>query len=428
MNTAVKLQSWEGQVIDGRFPLLQWLGGSEDSDVFLTALPAQTSQRAAIKLITADANTAASIFSRWQASAQLSHPHLMQVLDIGRCEINSAPLLYVVMEYAEEDLSQVLPSRPLTTEEASQMLGALVEVLSFIHAKGFVHGHIKPTNIMAVGDQLKLSSDRLQPSGKHGDLLAGAGLYDAPEAASAVMAPASDIWSLGMILVAAFSQHLPAWDSTEQKEPPLPEAIPEPFRTIARECLRVDPKQRSTLEEVQARLPAASPPRTTGLTRIKARTWALIAAQVFVIVLLAGLWLTTHRRPAPLPQPPAKNQQPASVVPPPVPPIAHATAGVVKGEVTDRVIPNVPAGPRRTIQGKVRVSVRLAVDSSGAVSNAALENAGPSKYFANLALTAARRWKFKPAQVDGNAVSSKWILRFRFGRAGTEVVPVETSP
>lgn len=428
MNTAAKLQSWEGQVVEGKFRLLQWLGGSAGSDVFLTELPGPESQKAAIKLISADATTAVSALSRWEAVARLSHAHLLRLFDMGRCEINSVPLVYLVMEYAEEDLSQVLPSRPLTPMETGEMLAALVEVLSFIHGQGLVHGHIKPSNIMAVGERLKISNDSLQASGQHGDPLAGAGLYDAPEIASGVIAPAADVWSLGMTLVAALNQHLPAWDSSEPKDPPVPNSVPEPFRKIARECLRVDPERRWTLQQVRDQLPATSHPQAPG-PRVKQRTWMLIAAPIILIALLTGLWLAAHRRPVPVPHEAVKEEQPVpNSLPLPLSPAASTPTGVVKGDVIHRVLPSVPAGPRRTIQGKVKVSVGVAVDSSGGVSDASLENAGPSKYFANLALTAARRWKFKPAEVDGKPVSSRWTLRFRFGRTTTEAVPAETSP
>lgn len=429
MNTAAKLQSWEGRVVAGRFPLLQWLGDSAGNKVFLTELSGGESQKAAIKLIPAETATAALTLSRWEAIAKLSHPHLMSLFDMGRCEINGASFLYVVTEYAEEDLSQVLPSRPLTAAEATEVLTTLVDVLAFLHAKNLVHARLKPANIMAVGDQLKISSDCLRASGKAGDLLAGAGLYDAPEMATGLMTPASDVWSLGMTLVAALSQHLPAWDSSQMKEPPIADSIPEPFREIARGCLHLDPKQRLTLKQVEALLPAAARPPAARPT-VKARTWLLIAAQVALLALLAGLWLTTHRRSASPPQEAVQQEQPVAQTAPasatPVPPVT--TTGVVKGEVVDRVLPNVSRSARNTITGKIKISVRLAVDENGEVSSAALESPGPSKYFANLALAAARRWTFKPAQLDGKPVSSKWILHFRFTRAGTEFVPVETSP
>jgi TonB family protein len=100
----------------------------------------------------------------------------------------------------------------------------------------------------------------------------------------------------------------------------------------------------------------------------------------------------------------------------------------LKGSVAERVLPDVLPSASQSIQGQVRVAVEVAVDPAGLVSNATFDSAGPSKYFARKALEAARGWKFKPAQVDGRAVSSVWNLRFRFTQSGSEVTPVETSP
>jgi TonB family protein len=88
-------------------------------------------------------------------------------------------------------------------------------------------------------------------------------------------------------------------------------------------------------------------------------------------------------------------------------------------------MPDVSVSARNTIQGKIRVSVRVAVNPQGEVRDANLASPGPSKYFANKALEASRRWKFKPAKVNGRPVSGEWMLRFQFGRTGTEVVPTE---
>jgi TonB family protein len=89
----------------------------------------------------------------------------------------------------------------------------------------------------------------------------------------------------------------------------------------------------------------------------------------------------------------------------------------------DQVLPTVPRSASNTIRGTIRVDVRVGVDPSGDVSAATLELAGPSRYFANLALQAARRWKFRPAQLDGRSVSSEWLLRFSFTREATRVSP-----
>jgi TonB family protein len=68
------------------------------------------------------------------------------------------------------------------------------------------------------------------------------------------------------------------------------------------------------------------------------------------------------------------------------------------------------------------VGVRVLIDPSGSVVNAKLDSAGPSKYFAELALQAARRWKFRPAKVDERNDSSECVIRFEFMKAGTKVV------
>jgi len=107
-------------------------------------------------------------------------------------------------------------------------------------------------------------------------------------------------------------------------------------------------------------------------------------------------------------------------------PAAEAQKGTVPGSVAERVLPNVSQGARNTIQGKIRVAVRLNVDASGNVTEARLTSPGPSKYFANQALQSAHRWKFKPRQVDGQPSASTWLLKYQFGRSGTEVIPSET--
>jgi TonB family protein len=88
----------------------------------------------------------------------------------------------------------------------------------------------------------------------------------------------------------------------------------------------------------------------------------------------------------------------------------------------------VPRNARNTIRGNVRVSVRVSVDHAGKVSAAKLDSPGPSRYFANLALQAARNWRFQPPQIDGHSVASEWILRFQFGRTETQVLPAEAAP
>jgi serine/threonine protein kinase len=202
---------------------------------------------------------------------------------MGTCELFSMPLLYVVMECAEENLAQVLSKRSLTPTETREMLEPVLNVVGYLHGQGFVHGHINPANIMADGDQLKLSSDALRRVGESaGDPAAPAtypgahaNTYDPPESATGFIAPvkglspAGDVWSLGMTLVEALTQHLPAQSPAGQgDDPSVPQALPEPFLDIARHCLLRDPESRWTVAKIAARLEDRSPvPQAPTLVR-----------------------------------------------------------------------------------------------------------------------------------------------------------------
>jgi TonB family protein len=435
MTTAAIRSDWVGRIIDGRFTLLQWLGGSEWSGVYLTELQGPRSQKAAIKLIPADAGDAEAYIAGWAVTTTLSHPHLMRLFHTGRCQIDSAGLLYVVTEYAEEVLSEIIPERPLTPREANEMLAPVLDALFYLHEKGFVHGHLKLSNIMVVDNQVKLSGDSLEVTGELGKHFPALRVYDAPEVTIERISPAADVWSLGVTLVEALTQHPPVWDRSTNREPAVPESIPQPFADIAQECLRFDPARRCTLSDVKARLePARSlpnPVRKSGRTvPAKLRVTALIAAVLVLLAVIAALQLRSHQTRPSLPTGKQRPVPTTAVLPPqsPVPGTQTSKSVAVMGAVAERVLPDVPRSASMTIQGKVEVRIRVTVDPSGDVSNAAFDSPGVSKYFANLALQAARNWRFKPAQVDDQAVSSVWILRFQFRQTGTEVTPVEASP
>src|SRR6202021_2106392 len=113
----------EGRTVDGKFQLLSYLAGSEDSAVFLTSIKVDGGpQEAVIKLIYAGTVDVEKQLLRWKSARELSHPNLLRVFDTGRCEIDGMQLLYVVQEYAEENLAQILPERALTPEETGEML------------------------------------------------------------------------------------------------------------------------------------------------------------------------------------------------------------------------------------------------------------------------------------------------------------------
>ena len=142
------------------------------------------------------------------------------------------------------------------------MLRPSAEALAYLHKSGFVHGRIKPSNIMAVGDQLKISADRVCKSGDRGDARTRS-VYDAPEAATAGLSPAADIWSLGATLVAVLTQNEPMLRTSLGSRWSSLKLFRKPIREIAGRCLQIDPQQRYTatdiLSRLNLRLPASSP-------------------------------------------------------------------------------------------------------------------------------------------------------------------------
>jgi TonB family protein len=448
-------KQYEGQRISETFPLHRYLGGEGNHAVFLTEYGEPAPQKAAIKIILGDPERTDLQLHRWNLVANLSHPHLMRIFTMGRSHLSDDPLIYLLMEYADESLSEVIPTRPLTAEEMREMLKPALSALAYVHGHGFLHGHLTPANILAVDGRLEISSDNLcQIGDTSGSRKPDA--YAPPEIEG--ISPAGDVWSLGVILIEALTQRLPARRLTGQHEPVIPVTLPDPFLEIVRHCLRSDPRSRWTVADIEARLEvldAAGREHKAEKPRATSRKWVFAAAASLVLALLAivlaprllnrqtnspqsseALSIQPQQiRVQPKPeQKPTMRQNAAPVssrvreAEPPAPKAKTSSPDFVPGEVFHQVLPQVPSKARKTIRGKVKVSVRVHIDPSGSVTLAELDSAGPSKYFAQLALEAARRWKFAPAKATDREVFDEWILRFEFFRTNTTVVPVHSFP
>jgi TonB family protein len=107
---------------------------------------------------------------------------------------------------------------------------------------------------------------------------------------------------------------------------------------------------------------------------------------------------------------------------------SNSGSSPARSEVLEQVLPEVSQKARATIRGKVRVAVRVHVDPTGSVSEAALDSPGPSRYFADLALRAARQWQFSTPDAGGHSVPSEWLIRFEFSPAGDKAFPKQTAP
>jgi TonB family protein len=373
-------QQCEGELAGGEFPLDRLLDGREGSAVFLTRFGAG---RAAIKLVPAGQAQAEELVERWNRAASLRHPHLVRILAAGTCELAGTPLAYFAMEYAEENLAEVLRERPLTTDETRDMLQPVADALAYLHSQGLVHGNLKPSNILAVEDTVKISSEAVSA----GD-------------------PAADIRALGVTLVQAL---------TAPGAIPTADALPLPFREIAQDCLHHDPRLRCSAAQIGAwlRSPDRPAPPTTQAEKTAAgksghRYYA--AAAVLVVAGAIAVGLVMHRT--------AASEPSAVELSPPAPASVPSVPPPAQDGITHRVLPDIPAMARNTIQGMTAVVVRVVVDPSGNVTRATLE--GGSHYFGRLALAAARQWQFVPAEGAG---PRNWTLRFEIMPTTTQVIP-----
>lgn len=448
-------KQWEGQTVRGAFDSYELgsaLGGSQSGAVFQTGRGAQKDEKAAIKLIPCDEAGAELRLAGWKLAEKLSHPNIVRIFDMGRCRIGDSDLVFVVTEFADEDLSQILPERPLTAAEAGDMLKPVLDAVSYLHQQKFVHGHIRPANIMAVRNQVKISSDGVL---RAGEIVSGsgAGPYDPPENAIGgnAASPAGDIWSLGMTVAEVLTQRLPLPAAGSEGDPALPASLKEPFAEIVRRCLRRDPQARATIQQVAEILnpaPAASRPTVRPVAPVivsSARRWIAPTIAAVLVVAIVGGWKIVHSgsgesgthsvviddheaegpraqapaMPAPVPKAPAQKRASSIRSENPAP----AESG--RNGTVHQVIPNVSQRALDTIQGRIKVSVRVQVDKSGKVIGAELETPGSSKYFARQAVEAAWGWKFVPAQ---DAAERAWSLQFEFTNSQTKAIAERAAP
>jgi serine/threonine protein kinase len=429
---------WESQVVNGTFPLRRFLGRSNHSVVFLTECRAQNLANAAIKIIPADPGRAESQLARWQLAAALSHPHLIRLLEAGRCKLGGHPFLFAVTEYAEQNLAQILPHRALTVDEVREMLIPALDALAFLHRQNLVHGQLQPPNFLVVNDQLKLASDTIRAAGDATGIdLAG------------------DMRALGATIVEALTQTRPAPESPAAT--PLPATLSPGLADAVQRCLSPEPANRPTVFElrdllnVAAEAPPAVPAPETPAPQMPAPPRAPVpevsgrAGPVAPAATHASAPPVTPRRSAPIGQPPMRwlvpgaavglvllalwggsralrghdsrpiaqpmaSQQTSSpdTVQPPAPQ-SQATP------VVHEEIPAVSRGARDSIHGQIKVVVRVTVDRAGNVVAENLEAHGSSQYFARLATDAAKKWKFAPAD---SQTPREWLVQFEFSRGG----------
>lgn len=465
----------QGQTVNGRFRLGRYLGGTDHSGVFQTLLQGPSSAEVALKLVPAVAAGGDEHLAFLRTAATLAHPHLLRLFDTGRCTVDGETYLYAVMEYADQSLGRLLKQRALTEEEVRELLAPTLQALSFLHARNLVQGQLKPANMLAVGDNLKLATDTVRPISETGTGRTIMSAYDPPEYRDGGYSTAGDIWGLGMSLLEALSRRPATGLDDGRGVVALPLDFPPAFRDLVAQCLSRRPYDRPKVSELEtwlrgpsvrpetrpapvaAQRPAAAaaavvPPSKAAVKEVAfeftapapltapadarlgreasrrdaaKRAWlapGILAVAVAGVLAWAGIRVLGTHHAAPPPAAPAAAAAPQTPSPSTAAPVApSATGPAARTRAPDAVpvlhaeMPDVPARARQTIRGRIKVSVRAIVNSEGKVDATLAEQPGPSRYFERLAIDAARKWTFPPVSAPARRVA---LLRFEFTRAG----------
>ena len=421
----------ETHVVNGVFPLQRCVGSTDHSGVFLTQSTPHAPSAVALKLVPFDPPSASAQLARWQSAVELSHPHLLRMFEAGQCRVDGLDYLYARMEFADQTLAQVLERRPLTEEEARDMLAPALDALAYLHQRNRIHGGLKPSNILVVGNQLKLASDTVR----------------AAEEPDADATSSADVHALGLMLCEALTRVRPS-SLDGAGGVALPAELPMAFRELVARCLSFDPQQRPTVAELQAWLQGdalAAPvptPAQSAATRLVVRVelpssqspeaaavaepgrWRVLPLVICAMVLAALGWFGYRKFSTPrVDTPPAAAVVPVPApLPTPVPaavppPVATATVPpppASRDAPVDEVMPKVSQSSLDTIRGTIRVSVRVTVGADGRVASTIVDDAGPSRYFERRSLDAAKQWTFAPSTENERSMQ----VRFAFTRSG----------
>lgn len=149
-----------------------------------------------------------------RAAAALSHPNIAAVFDYG--EDQDTP--FIVMEYVRgRDLARVLrEDGPLPVDQAIAVVSAAADALAHAHAAGVVHRDVKPANIIVSDDgRVKVTDFGIARATGDATMTAtgtmlGTANYISPEQARGdTVGPASDIYSLGILLYESLTGSVP---------------------------------------------------------------------------------------------------------------------------------------------------------------------------------------------------------------------------
>ena len=259
--------SGEATVVNDRYEIHRRIGRGGMADVFL-ARDRLLDRQVAIKVLfpefAIDPNFVERFRREAQATANLSHPNIVNVYDWGKY----SGTYFIAMEYVQgRTLAEILrTNRQLTAKQAAEIASEVAAALGFAHEAALAHRDIKPANILIGSNgQVKVADfgiARAMNAPTESNLtqagaVMGTASYFSPEQAQGAQPdPRSDLYSLGIVMyemVAGrppFTGENPVSIAYKQvHDPPQPlnqivSEIPRPFEAIIAKLLAKDPKLR----------------------------------------------------------------------------------------------------------------------------------------------------------------------------------------
>ncbi len=206
------------QLLSNRYRLIHQVGKGGMALVFKT-YDTMLERMVAVKILKEDFSSDPRFQERFRqeakSAANLSHPNIVTVYDFG---IDLARL-FIVMEYVSgEDLKSIIQKRSFVPEpEGLKLMIQACQGLGYAHRANIVHCDVKPHNILVSEDgRLKITDFGIArvlssiPGDQKNDYVWGSPQYFSPEQATgSPPTPASDVYSLGVVMYELFTGKLP---------------------------------------------------------------------------------------------------------------------------------------------------------------------------------------------------------------------------